>query len=157
MFKADTGLTVSTALTIFVILADFVLSTLMLKKLTETAFCVTKNRFFPILFLICNYRTTVRAVTLFRGELGYYNILSISLSSVFHNFFRIFLEFFFGVFRTPRIPSEMLSSRSDSLAILSHLFMKVNCFSRFFCLFLWFFCDYFLATIYCVFDFSMLQ
>ena len=94
MFKADAELNRIDGSNEIRYLADFVLSTLMLKKLTETAFCVTKNRFFPILFLICVYRTTVRAVTLFRGELGYYNILSMSVSSVFHNFFRIFLEFF---------------------------------------------------------------
>ncbi len=66
----------------------------MLKKLTETAFCVTKNRFFLIRFLICVDRTTARVPSPSRRELAYYNILLLTASSVLMHFFGIFFRFF---------------------------------------------------------------
>ena len=112
MFKADAELNRIDGSNEIRYLADFVLSTLMLKKLTETAFCVTKNRFFLIRFLICVDRTTARVLSPSRRELAYYNILLLTASRVLMHFFGIFSDFFLN-FRK-RI------SLSDSLLILSH-------------------------------------
>ena len=95
MFKADTRLIVPTALTIFVILADFALSTDVSKKLTETAFCVTINRFFLIRFLICIDRTTVRvAVSLVGESLFILAHLLLTCQAFFVIFFDLFLKTF---------------------------------------------------------------
>ena len=153
MFKADTGLTVPTALTKIRYLADFVLSTLMLKKLTEIAFCVTKNRFFLIRFLICVNRTTVRRCPLSRRELDHYIILSYAASSIFDRFFAFFSDFFLRC----SFAAARRDLPSDSLLILSHRMGKVNCFSHFFYIFFGKIWHNFYATMYCVFPFVMLQ
>ncbi len=65
------------------------LSTICSKKLTETAFCVTKNRFFLILFLICVNRTTVRHHSFHGNSLSIITQTSYPRQAIFTTFFAI--------------------------------------------------------------------
>ena len=123
------------------------------KKLTETVFCVTKNRFFLILFLICVNRTTVRRSTSWRSELVYHTILRKRLSSIFCNFFRIFSEFFYISFDPI---SCCLALRTACLSYHNGN-LKSTVFRNFFHKFFDFFCLFFGHTIYCVFPSLVIQ
>ena len=69
------------------------------KKIDRNCFCVTKNRFFLIRFLICVIQATAWLLCPSRGELDYHIITHIGLSSVFRHFFEIFSDFFKNFFR----------------------------------------------------------
>ena len=66
----------------------------MLKKIDRNCFLCYKKSFLS--YSIFNLRLPNNSSVAIpsRGELCHYSTLSISVSSVFHNFFRIFLEFF---------------------------------------------------------------
>ncbi len=87
------------------------------KKLTETAFCVTKNRFFPILFLICVKRTTVRRRPFKKSSLSIIIQAATSCQAFLHNFLKNFLFF-------QKSYKKRLSA--NSLIILSYPFFIVN-------------------------------
>lgn len=140
MFKADTKLhrTDGSNDFDFRYLADFVIEYFdVSKKLTETAFCVTKNRFFLIRFLICVYRTTVRGCCLAdREKLFDFSTLPIGLSSIFEHFFRFFWKTFLFSFNRYFSNSPLLETTH---ALYHKLFSLVNCFQGIFSSFFRFF------------------
>ena len=97
------------------------------KKLTETAFCVTKNRFFLIRFLICITKQQLGLVRSHSVSFAIIAQLPLGCQAFFTTFFEIFSEF-----------SEAISESfcclalADSLFILSYPYSKVNCFSQLF-------------------------
>ena len=113
--------------------------------------CVTKNRFFLILFLICIKRATARA-PLSQSELAYYTIDKFPLSSDFLYFFRkIFRKFF-----PANIPQKAFRFRTA--CSFYHIKKgKSTDFYNFFRDFSGFFREIFLTTTCCVFERIMVQ
>ena len=81
-------------------------------------------------------------VTLSLRQLEHYNILSISVSSVFHNFFRIFWNFFRS-FRIPAFPRRCYPL-AQTARLFYHTSMGMSTVFRNFFVFFWDFFDFFL-------------
>lgn len=85
---------------------------------------------------------SLRGVTLSLRQLEHYNILSISVSSVFHNFFRIFWNFFRS-FRIPAFPRRCYPL-AQTARLFYHTSMGMSTVFRNFFVFFWDFFDVFL-------------
>ena len=134
MFKADTKLhrTDGSNDFDFRYLADFVIEYFdVSKKLTETAFCVTKNRFFLIRFLICVTEQQFGLLPRWGSAwLLYHSLLSLvkHFSQLFSDFFRNF----FGIFSAFRKTFLRTAFLRDSFDIISYPISNVKHFSQLF-------------------------
>ena len=107
------------------------------------AFFTTFFGFFSEFFqILSDPLHSLGEVTLSLRQLEHYNILPISVSSVFHNFFRIFWNFFRS-FRIPAFPRRCYPL-AQTARLFYHTSMGMSTVFRNFFVFFWDFFDFFL-------------